>query len=129
MKILLDTHIFLWFISEDIRLSRDKNKTILNPENEVFLSVVSIWECIIKYQLGKLPFPESPETYLPRLRSQHLIKTLAVDENTVKQLIHLPGLHKDPFDRLIICQALEHNFQIMTEDKIVLAYPNIAFCP
>jgi PIN domain nuclease of toxin-antitoxin system len=125
MKLLLDTHVFLWFINEDNRLSEDKAKAIVNQNNEVFLSVVSIWECVIKYQLGKLQFPESPEIYLPQQRSNHLIKSLNIGENTIKELITLPMLHKDPFDRLIICQSQEYNLKIVTEDTAILNYPNL----
>jgi len=125
MKLLLDTHIFLWLINQDNRLSEDKIKAITNPNNEVFLSVVSIWECVIKYQLGKLPFPESPEIYLPKQRSDHLIKSLNISENTIKELITLPMLHKDPFDRLIICQSQQYKLKIVTEDTAILNYPNL----
>ena len=73
MKILLDTHIFLWFISGDSRLSTDVRDVIRNPDNEIYLSVVSVWESIVKYQLGKLPLPESPETYLPKQSDRNVI--------------------------------------------------------
>jgi PIN domain nuclease of toxin-antitoxin system len=129
MKLLLDTHIFLWLIDDDKRLSAQYRQAIQNPNNEKFLSVVSIWECVIKYQIGKLDFSSSPETYLPKERRKHLIKTLTVDENSIAQLIKLPLLHKDPFDRLIMAQALQHNLIIMTEDKLILAYPNIQLLP
>lgn len=102
MKLLLDTHIFLWFINQDCRLSEHFKQAIQNPDNEIFLSVVSIWECEIKYQLGKLPFPQSPAIYLPQQRTKHFIKSLVVDEASIAQLINLPPLHRDPFDRLLI---------------------------
>lgn len=66
MRILLDTHIFLWFISGDLQLPKDVRNAIVEPENEIYLSIVSIWEAIIKYQLGKLPLPEHPASYLPK---------------------------------------------------------------
>ena len=125
MRILIDTHIFLWLIDDSDRLSNKYRQEIQNPNNEKFLSVVSIWECVIKYQTGKLNFPSSPETYLPMQRREHLIKTLNVDENSIVRLINLPPLHKDPFDRLIISQALQHDLLLMTEDKVVLAYPEV----
>jgi PIN domain nuclease of toxin-antitoxin system len=65
MKLLLDTHIFLWLIHDNRYLSYRYRQEIKNPNNEKFLSVVSIWECIIKHQVGKLPIPSSPEAYLP----------------------------------------------------------------
>jgi PIN domain nuclease of toxin-antitoxin system len=123
VKILLDTHIFLWFISGDSRLSADIRNTIRNTDNEVFLSVVSIWESIIKHQLGKLPLPEAPETYLPKQRDLHQIVSLPVDEKSVAQLAQLPPLHRDPFDRMLICQALQHGLTIVTVDSTVRAYP------
>ncbi len=129
MKLLLDTHIFLWLIDDDQRLSEQYRQAIQNPNNEKFLSVVSIWECVIKHQIGKLDFPSSPETYLPKERRKHLIKTLTVDENSIVQLVKLPLLHKDPFDRLIMAQALQHDLIIMTEDKLILAYPDIRLLP
>jgi PIN domain nuclease of toxin-antitoxin system len=123
MKILLDTHIFLWFISGDSRLSADIRNTIRNTDNEVFLSVVSIWESIIKHQLGKLPLPEAPEIYLPKQRDLHQIVSLPVDEKSVAQLAQLPPLHRDPFDRMLICQALQHGLTIVTVDSTVRVYP------
>lgn len=125
MKLLLDTHIFLWLIDDDKRLSDRYRQAIQNSNNEKFLSVASIWECVIKYQIGKLDFPSSPETYLPKQRRKHLVKTLSVDENSIARLVKLPLLHKDPFDRLIMAQALQHDLIIMTEDKLILAYPDI----
>lgn len=123
MKILLDTHVFLWYISGDDRISPEMTQAIRRPENEVYLSVVSLWEVIIKYQLGKMPLPQSPEIYLPTQRQRHLFRSLEVDEASVKQLIQLQPLHNDPFDRLLICQALAHGMTIATVDNHILAYP------
>jgi PIN domain nuclease of toxin-antitoxin system len=129
MKLLLDTHIFLWFIGDDSKLSDSLRQEIKNSNNEIFLSVVSVWECVIKYQLGKLSFPEHPDNYLPKKRKQHLIKSIVVDENSLVYLKSLDSLHKDPFDRLLMCQSLQHNLIMVTEDQSVLAYSNIKFLP
>lgn len=122
MKILLDTHIFLWFISGDNRLSTDVRDAIGDSDNEVYLSVVSIWESIVKYQLGKLPLPESAEIYLPKQRDRDQIANLDLDEGSVAQFTSLPSLHKDPFDRMLICQALQHGLTIATVDSAIRAY-------
>jgi PIN domain nuclease of toxin-antitoxin system len=122
MRILLDTHIFLWFISGDIQLSTDVRDAIRNPDNEVYLSSASVWEAVVKYQLGKLPLPEPPETYLPKQRNLHQIASLALDESSVVQLAKLPPLHRDPFDRMLICQALQNGLTIATVDAAVRAY-------
>ncbi|MDY6901415.1 MAG: type II toxin-antitoxin system VapC family toxin, partial [Cyanobacteriota bacterium] len=76
MKILLDTHIFLWFVSGDNRLSTEVRDAISDYDNEVYLSIISIWECIVKYKLGKLPLPEPPDIYLPKQREYHQIINL-----------------------------------------------------
>ena len=127
MRPLLDTHIFLWFISGDECLSDKYRQEISNLDNEVFVSVISIWECTIKYQLGKLPFPQSPEIYLPEQRTKHSFDSLTIDENTIAQLPKLPSIHRDPFDRLLMCQALENDLFMVTEDKAVLAYSMVNF--
>ena len=122
MKILLDTHIFLWFISGDIKLSTDVRDVIRDRDNEVYLSAISVWEAIVKYQLGKLPLPEHPETYLPQQRDLHQIVSLSLDESSVAKLAKLPPLHRDPFDRMLICQALENGLTIATVDGAIHAY-------
>ena len=122
MKILLDTHIFLWFICGDTKLSTDVRDSICDLDNEVYLSAISIWEAVVKYQLGKLPLPEHPGTYLPKQRDLHQIDSLVLDEASVVQLAKLPPLHRDPFDRMLICQALQNDLTIATVDTAVRAY-------
>jgi len=122
MKLLLDTHIFLWFISADSRLPILFRDAIREPKNAVFLSVASLWEIIIKSNLGKLPLPQSPEIYIPRQRRIHQIKSLPVIESSLKNLVSLPNLHRDPFDRILISQALSHNLTIVTVDQEVMNY-------
>lgn len=128
MRLLLDTHTFLWFIAGDRRLPEAWRSTVQDPENEVYLSAVSLWEAIVKYQLGKLPLPESPESYLPRQRDRHRIASLALDEPSVARLADLPMLHRDPFDRMIICRALQNGLSIVTVDDAILGY-NIPVLP
>lgn len=123
MKLLLDTHIFLWYISKDSRLDAPIEQTLRQPENSVFLSPISLWECHIKYQLGKLPLPQQPEAYLPLQRARHNIDTLPLDETSVRHLAVLPDLHRDPFDRMLICQALEHGLTLVTVDDLIGQYP------
>ncbi|MGH7871388.1 MAG: type II toxin-antitoxin system VapC family toxin [Candidatus Binatia bacterium] len=123
MKFLLDTHVLLWFISGDTRLPAGWRDTIRQPHHEVYLSVVSLWETILKYQLGKLAIPEPPERYLPTQRERHQIANLPLDEASVQQLATLPPIHRDPFDRMLICQAIEHKLTIITVDDVFRAYP------
>ncbi|RLC90166.1 MAG: type II toxin-antitoxin system VapC family toxin [Chloroflexi bacterium] len=123
MRLLLDTHIFLWFISGDKRLPEDMRDAIRDLDNEVYLSVVSLWEAIVKYQLGRLSLPQPPGIYLPIQRQRHRIASLSLDEASVSQLTNLPPIHRDPFDRMLICQALEHGLTVVTVDVAIRAYP------
>lgn len=126
MKLLLDTHIFLWYIADRKRLPPTWLEIIEDPRNQVLLSVVSVWEIIIKYQIGKLPLPEPPELYLPRLRRQHQMTSLPVDEDSVSGVAQLPLLHNDPFDRLLIAQAIQHNLTLVTVDAAIRSYPMVS---
>ena len=123
MKLLLDTHIFLWFVSGDERLSERFQKEIRLQENDGSLSVVSLWEIIVKNQLGKLPLPQPPERYIPQQREKHLIKSAMLTEEDISQLPTLLSLHRDPFDRMIMCQALSQNLTIVTVDYKIHQYP------
>lgn len=88
-----------------------------------FRSVVSVWEAVIKSQIGKLPLPETAGVYLPRQRENHQIASLPIDESSVAHLAGLPLLHRDPFDRMLICQALQHDLAIVTADDAIRSYP------
>lgn len=123
MRLLLDTHIFLWFISGDARLPVDWRDSIRDTENAVYLSVVSVWEVIVKHRLGKLPLPHPPEHYLPTQRVRHQMGTLPLDEASVCRLATLPPVHRDPFDRMLVCQAIEHGLTVVTIDPVFRAYP------
>jgi PIN domain nuclease of toxin-antitoxin system len=123
MRLLLDTHIFLWFISGDARLPTDWRESLRDADNAVYLSVVSLWEALVKYRLGKLPLPHPPESYLPTQRARHQIASLSLDEASVCHLSSLPAAHRDPFDRMLVCQALEHGLSIVTVDPVFGAYP------
>jgi PIN domain nuclease of toxin-antitoxin system len=97
--------------------------SIRNPHHEAYFSVVSLWETVVKRQLGKLPPPQSPEYYLPTQRARHRIASLSLDEASVRHLAQLPPTHCDPFDRMLICQAMEHALTIVTVDSMFGHYP------
>lgn len=122
MKLLLDTHIFLWFISADSRLPILFKDAIREPNNTIYLSVASVWEIIIKHNLGKMPLPQSPEIYIPRQRQIHRIVSLPISESSLKHLVSLPDLHRDPFDRILASQALSQNLTIVTLDQTIKNY-------
>ncbi|MBW3624217.1 MAG: type II toxin-antitoxin system VapC family toxin, partial [Armatimonadetes bacterium] len=113
----------LWYIAGDPRVDIQLRNELRDPNNRVFLSVVSAWEIIIKHLLGKLPLPEPPEILIPQARHRHGFHSLELDEASILRLMNLPPLHKDPFDRLLIGQALEHDLTLVTVDAAIRAYP------
>jgi PIN domain nuclease of toxin-antitoxin system len=123
MNILLDTCTFLWLISDSPELSANARSLFADPGNEVFLSVASAWEIIVKHNLGKLPLPEPPHDFIKNNRIRHRIETLPLEEAAVLQLSRLPEYHKDPFDRILICQAVAGGLTILTPDTHITQYP------
>jgi PIN domain nuclease of toxin-antitoxin system len=122
VRILLDTHIFLWHLTDDPLLPEPLESAILNPANEVYLSVVAVWEAVVKHYSGKLPLPDRPEIFLPAKRDAAGILPLPLDEGAMPYLAGLPRLHRDPFDRVLVAQALQHDLTIATVDSLVKAY-------
>lgn len=123
MRLLLDTHVFLWYVTADPKLPATFRAASQDTANEVYLSVASVWEAVIKHRLGKLPLPAPPADYLPRHRDAHGIASLPIDEGAMSHLADLPPLHRDPFDRLLVAQALQHGLTVATVDPEVAAYP------
>ncbi len=123
MKLLLDTCTFLWLISDATELSPPARRLFSDPANDVFLSVASSWEIIVKNQLGKLPLPQPPYEFIPTWRTRHNIEPLPLAEAAVLQLARLPDYHRDPFDRILICQAIADGLAILTPDPLIRQYP------
>jgi PIN domain nuclease of toxin-antitoxin system len=128
MRLLLDTHIFLWYVSGDRRVGANVRTVVENAE-AVYLSVVSVWEATIKYYIGKLALPEPPHPWLSEQRERHGIESLPIDEKSVAHLSKLEPHHRDPFDRILICQAIEHGLQIVTVDPVLSRYPAKILAP
>jgi PIN domain nuclease of toxin-antitoxin system len=123
MKILLDTCEFLWLVSGDSKLSATVSAVIRDPNNQVFLSTVSFWEISVKHSLGKLPLPQPPAQFIPQQREKHLIAPLPLDEAAVAHLGGLPALHRDPFDRMLVCQSQAHGLALASSDPLIRQYP------
>ena|SRR5436190_2575163 len=122
MRILLDTHIFLWFINEDSKLGAEQLEILTDETHQLYLSAASVWEAGIKFALGKLPLPSPPHVYFPSRRVKHGIESLPIEEADIASLASIPRLHNDPFDRIIIAQALRHDMIIATVDNAIRQY-------
>ncbi len=116
MKLLLDTHAFLWFVAGDRRLSPTARRALAAPKAQPLLSLASVWELAIKSSLGRLTLPEPLDTYLAKKLSTNL-RLLSVDLSHVVAVERLPFHHQDPFDRLLVAQALSERLPIVTRDR------------
>jgi PIN domain nuclease of toxin-antitoxin system len=123
VKLLLDTCAFLWFLDDSPQLSPTARASILDPANEVFLSAVSVWEIARKYAQGGLSLPSHPSTLIPAVRENSGIRSLALTEADALAAEKLQLFHKDPFDRMLIAQALMSGLAIVTSDRFFESYP------
>ena len=123
MSFLLDTCSFLWVTLKPEELSRKFVDCFSDPDNTVFLSSVTVWEIGIKYSIGKLALPVAPSLFIPKERKNHLISRLELIEADTFHLENLPFIHKDPFDRMLVCQAIERSLTILTPDPLIRKYP------
>lgn len=123
MRLLLDTCTFLWLIEGGARLSREARSLFAAAEHEVYLSAVSAWEIAQKNALGKLPLPNSADLFIVTQRKLRGVEALPLNEEAALQVAKLPRLHRDPFDRMLICQAIVHGLTILTPDPQISKYP------
>ena len=123
MNLLIDTCTFLWITKGSSKLSINAKKAFKFPDNKVFLSSISAWEISIKFRIGKLKLPSPPEQFIPGERQRHFITPLPLSEEDTFQLAKLPDIHQDPFDRILICQAIENGLTILTPDEFIHQYP------
>jgi PIN domain nuclease of toxin-antitoxin system len=118
LRLLLDTHLLLWWLENSPSLSNTARIFIGDPENLVFVSAVSLWEIWLKESLGKLRLPANFEEKLARESFENLPLTAA----QVRQVALLPWHHRDPFDRMLVAQARAENLVFLTADDVVGAY-------
>ncbi len=123
MTLLLDTQAFLWIAIDDERMPRSVKLLLREPAQDVHLSVVSSWEIAVKAQAGKLPLPMPVWAFILEARERLGVQTLPMEEHAVAHLAKLPNIHRDPFDRMLICQAIEHDMTIVTSDEQIQRYP------
>jgi len=123
VKLLLDTCTFLWLAGGGRSLSKPAADAIRDPSNEVYLSAVSAWEIVSKHRAGRLPLPEPPDRLIPTERRLRGVLALAFEEESTFQLLRLPPLHRDPFDRMLVSQAIAGSLALVTPDPLVTQYP------
>ncbi|HSM91504.1 MAG TPA: type II toxin-antitoxin system VapC family toxin [Anaeromyxobacteraceae bacterium] len=122
MRLLLDTHAFLWWVADDAALSRAARKAISDPSNECLVSAASAWEMAIKVSIGKLSLGSDVRRFLPEQLAANGFEALPVSVAHATRVAALPFHHRDPFDRLLAAQALEERVPIVSADAIFRRY-------
>jgi PIN domain nuclease of toxin-antitoxin system len=123
LNLLLDTCTFLWLILGNSELSSRARDRIRDPDNDVYLSSVSTWEMALKCGIGRLHLPEPVDRFVIGMRERHEICSLEPAEEATLQVTKLPDLHHDPFDRMLVCQAIVHGLTLITPDRLIQQYP------
>lgn len=123
MRLLLDTHCWLWWLAEPERLNAEALASITDRRNTLYLSAASAWEIAIKVALGKLALPAPVSSYVPSRLAEDGILSLPIEQGHALEVAELPNLHRDPFDRLLIAQARIEDLVLLTADPEVARYP------
>lgn len=123
MRALLDTHAFLWWITDDSRLSGRAREFISAGENELLFSAASGWEVAIKADLGKIELPEDPERFLTEQLHRNAVGVLPVNLGHAMGVYSLPDHHRDPFDRLLVAQCVSERLPLLSRDTAFERYP------
>jgi len=123
VKFLLDTVTFLMAIEDERRISPAVRELIADPEEDAFLSAVSAWEIGIKHALGKLVLPMPPDRLVPMARERMGVEELPLREDSALRVSRLPVIHRDPFDRVLVAQAISLGMTIITPDEAIRQYP------
>lgn len=127
MRVLLDTHCWLWMQVSPDRLSAEARSLASDPGTDLYLSAASSWEIAVKWQLGKLPLPESPRLYVPSRMERQGVLGLPVQHHHCLAVAELPAHHRDPFDRVLLAQAQIEGLAFMTADEALRAYERVEF--
>jgi PIN domain nuclease of toxin-antitoxin system len=122
MKLLLDTHTFLWFIDGNPKMPASTRSLIEEPGNQSLLSIASLWEMAIKLSLHKLKLEQPFECLIPQQIAQNGFALLQIDITHITKLISIPLHHRDPFDRLLIAQAQSEHLPVVSRDTVFDAY-------
>ncbi len=129
MKFLLDTSVFLWALSEEYKLNPAAQEILKSSTSELYFSAVGSWEIAIKFALGSLPLPKAPSEYIPHALRAWALRALDITHEHALRAGELPVHHRDPFDRMLIAQALSEQMTLLTADRVFQKYKvDLIFC-
>jgi PIN domain nuclease of toxin-antitoxin system len=121
VKLLIDTCVLLWLITGERKLPERVRSTLAHAD--LWFSAASGWEIAVKFAKGSLRLPVQPDRLIPAARHRYGISPLPIDEESALHVVKLPALHADPFDRMLVSQAIIHGLTIVTPDPLVTQYP------
>ncbi len=122
MELLVDSQSLLWMRTHRARFSAETVRLLVDPGTVVWASVASFWEVAIKYSIGKLPLPTHPREFFPRLIQDNMVRPLPLELRDAILVADLPYHHRDPFDRLILAQALNRDLPLLSSDDKFARY-------
>jgi len=129
MKFLLDTNVFLWALAEEYKLNPAAQEILKSSTSELYFSAVGSWEIAIKFALGSLPLPKAPSEYIPHALRVWALRALDITHEHALRAGELPVHHRDPFDRMLIAQALSEQMTLLTADRVFQKYKvDLIFC-
>jgi PIN domain nuclease of toxin-antitoxin system len=129
MKCLLDTSVLLWSLAAEHKLNQRAKDILTSPATELYLSAASSWEIAIKFALGSLTLPEAPSAFIPQALRSWAIQSLDITHEHALRTGELPAHHRDPFDRLLIAQAMAEEMTLLTADRVFQKYKiDLIFC-
>ena len=123
MRVLVDTHCLLWWLGDSAKLNKKTRGIFLNDQNDLILSAVVSWEISVKYRLKRLKLPKSPKQIFAELFEEGQFSGLAIEHTHTLKTYELSDHHEDPFDRLLIAQAMVENLPVLTADSQLKKYP------
>ena len=123
MRLLLDTHTFLWWVTDNSRLSDEARRLVADGANEVFLSVASAWEIVVKAALGRIQLDDDVDSFIGGQVEANAFQVLPIHLRHALAVGGLPDLHRDPFDRMLVAQALSEGLAIVSADRQLAQYP------
>ncbi len=123
MKLLLDTHVLIWWSLDSVKLTKKIYELLTDPDNTLVVSIASIWEMQVKVQLGKLDLDKKVSELIAHQQQVNNLEVLPIDPAHVYALENLPNEHRDPFDRIIIAQSIVEAIPLLSADKVFARYP------
>ncbi len=129
MKCLLDTNVFLWGLSAEHKLNSSAQEILKASSSELYFSAAGSWEIAIKFALGSLPLPKAPSEYIPYALRVWAVRALDITHEHALRAGELPAHHRDPFDRMLIAQAIAEKMTLLTADRVFQKYKvDMIFC-